>query len=192
MFWSQPGNQSPQSLPHTCTRICALQKGSRERMAPLAIQRGMARSQSQAEMEDSPSPRHTTVTIQCLALLFSQIHSCLSATWLRVLFGKHGRHPSITMAPSDVPKGLTDGRSPGTAVGNHTTGSLLGALVAPLLLQDYFELPTSEETSSVGHVRSNVPRRLILYQCSVVWSTTNPETAVRVFLRCHYHVCNTL
>lgn len=105
-------------------------------MAPLAIQRGMVRTQSQAEMEDSPSRHHTTVTIQCLALLFPQIHSCLSAMWLRVLFGKHGHHPSITVAPSDVPTGLIDGRSPGTTVGNHTSGSLLGALVAALLFQD--------------------------------------------------------
>lgn len=56
--------------------------------------------------------------------------------WLRVLFGKHGRHPSITVAPSDVPKGLTDGGSPGTGVRKHTPGSLLGSLVAPLLFQD--------------------------------------------------------
>lgn len=112
--------------------------------------------------------------------------------WLRVLFGKLSRHPSITVAPSDVPEGLTDGGSPGTGVGKHTSGSLLGLLLAPLLFQDYLQPPFSEGTSTVGHVRPNVSRGLILFQCPVVWSATDLEAAVRVFFRCHYYVCSTL
>lgn len=66
--------------------------------------------------------------------------------WLRFLFGKHGSHRSITVPLSDVPNGLTDGRSPGAEVGKYTLGSLLGVLSALLLFIGlvFSQLPTSE------------------------------------------------
>lgn len=53
--------------------------------------------------------------------------------WLRLLFRKHSHHHSLTVAPSDVPKGLTDGGAPGAEVGKHTPGNLVGILAALLL-----------------------------------------------------------
>lgn len=52
----------------------------------------------------------------------------VSAMWLRFLFGKHGSHHSLTGPPSDVPRGLTDGRSPWRRVGEAHIGLFAGCL----------------------------------------------------------------
>lgn len=76
----------------------------------------------------------------------------VSAMWLRFLFGKHGSHHSLAGPPSDVPRGLTDGRSPGAELGKHTLGSLLGVFDALLLFVGvvYSQLAISEGNCLVG------------------------------------------
>lgn len=114
--------------------------------------------------------------------------------WLGFLFGKHGSHHSLSVPPSDVPRGLTDGRSPGTEVGSTHWALCWVPLTALLLFMGlvYSQLSTSEGNRLTGRVRSNVSRGLIVLQCPVAESSAGLEADAKVLFRCHYHFHRTL
>lgn len=148
---------TPLSLPHTCTRICALQRGSREWMAPPATQRAWSELKVKQRGKIAPlsPPYHSHDSVSRPALSINTF--LLVSHVAHVLFGKHGRYPSITVAPSDVPKRLTDVGSPGTAVGKKAHIRLFAGCPACSVAISELTIsnpPTSEGTFSVGHVDS--------------------------------------
>lgn len=114
--------------------------------------------------------------------------------WLEFLFGKHGSHHSLSVPPSDVPRGLTDGRSLGAEVGSTHWALCWVPLTALLLFVGlvYSQLSTSEGNRLAGRVRSSVSRGLIVFQCPVAESSASLEADAKVLFRCHYHFYRTL